>query len=60
MPLPTALRVLAAITDHKLPQPIDLQFLRKHALPSESSLPPDEMAREIVQRELAKHNPPKH
>jgi hypothetical protein len=60
MPLPTALRVLAAIADHRTPQPNDLEFLRKHALSSEAKLPPDEMAREIVQRELAKRNAPKH
>jgi hypothetical protein len=59
MPLPTALRVLAAFADHKSPQAADVEFLRKHALASEARLPADDLAREIVVRELAKRKPQK-
>ena len=54
MPLVTALRVLTAITDRKHPQAVDVEFLRRFALPSEANLKPDELASEIIRRELAK------
>jgi len=54
MPMLTALRVLSACTEHKTPETIDVESLRKHALPSEANLPPDEFAAEIIRRELAK------
>jgi len=54
MPLLTALRVLGAITEHEQPDPADLEFLKRHALPAEADLPPDDLATEIVRRELAK------
>ena len=59
MPLVTALRVLSAITNHKHPQPADVDFLKKFALPSEARLAPDELAAEIVRREVAKRKPSK-
>ena len=49
-----ALRVLAAVTEHQEPQRADIDFLRRVALPEAADLPPDELAREIVERELAK------
>jgi hypothetical protein len=58
MPLVTALRVLSAITEHKKPQETDVEFLRRHALPSETALAPDDLAKEIIQRELKKPRKP--
>jgi hypothetical protein len=49
----TALAVLTAYTEHRHPQPADVDLLKKHALPSEADLPIDELACEIVRRELA-------
>jgi hypothetical protein len=60
MPLATALRVLAAINEKRLPQPADIEFLRTFALPTEADLMPDDLAAEIIKRELAnrKRNDP--
>jgi hypothetical protein len=54
MPLVTAIRVLTAVTDRKHPQAADVDYLRRFALPSEANLKPDELASEIIKRELAK------
>ena len=49
----TALAVITACTEHRHPEPADVEFLNKHALPSEAGLPIDELACEIIRRELA-------
>jgi hypothetical protein len=48
----TALAVLIACTEHCHPEPADVELLKKHALPHEADLPIDELACEIIQREL--------
>ena len=45
---------LGCIHGHKNPDAAVVDFLRKYALASEAKLPPDDLAREIVQREVAK------
>jgi len=50
----TALAILSDCTEHRCPQPADVELLRKHALPSEAILPIDELACEVIRRELAK------
>jgi hypothetical protein len=52
MLLQTALRVITAYTEHRDPETGDVEFLRKHALMSESDLPTDVLANEIIRREL--------
>jgi hypothetical protein len=52
MLLQTALRVITAYTEHRDPETGDVEFLRKHALMSESDLPTDALANEIIRREL--------
>jgi hypothetical protein len=48
-----ALRVLTAITDKQNPDASDVQWLRQYA-PLLADLPPDELACEVVQEELAR------
>jgi hypothetical protein len=48
-----ALRVLSDYTEHRQPQPADVELLKKHALPSEADLPVDALACEIIKHELA-------
>jgi hypothetical protein len=52
----TALRVLNACTEHQTPQPADVEVLTRHAILSEEGLPIDELASEILRRELARKN----
>jgi hypothetical protein len=52
MLLQTALRVITAYTELRVPETADVEFLRKHALMSESDLPTDALANEIILREL--------
>jgi hypothetical protein len=52
--LPTALRILTACTEHRTPQTADIEFLAKHALLSEIDLPIDDLASEIIKREMAR------
>jgi hypothetical protein len=54
MLMQTALTVLIACTERRDPQPADVELLRKHALPYEIDLPIDELACEIIRRELVK------
>jgi hypothetical protein len=49
-----ALRVLAALDHGRLPAEGDLQLLKGNARPEESALPDDELAGEIIKREIAK------
>jgi hypothetical protein len=46
-----ALRVLMAITDRQLPAPEDIRELRRLA-PLFADMPPDELAREVIQLAL--------
>ena len=55
----TALRVLTTITERKTPDAADVQFLLKYDLPSEAKLPADELATEIIKRELVRRKQPK-
>jgi hypothetical protein len=48
----TALRVLTDCTEHRNHRPADFELLKKHAMPSEADLPVDELACEIIRREL--------
>jgi hypothetical protein len=52
MLLQTAIRVITAYTEHRVPETADVEFLRKHALMSDSDLPIDGLASEIIRREL--------
>ena len=52
MLLQTALRVITAYTEHRIPEIEDIEFLRNHALLSERDLPVDALASEIIRREL--------
>ena len=52
MLLQTAIRVITAYTEHRVPETADVELLRKHALPPESDLPVDALASEIIRREL--------
>ena len=51
-----ALSVLGACTKHEKPLVADVELLRKHALPSEANLPIDELACEIIRREVKSRN----
>jgi hypothetical protein len=48
----TALRVLAAWTQGKTPAPEDMDVLRRSALPEERGLEIDQLACQVIEREL--------
>ena len=47
----TALRVLTAVTEKRLPDPADMETLRSYA-PVLEDFPPDELACHIIQQSL--------
>jgi hypothetical protein len=50
-----ALRVLNAITSRRKPTYEDTAFLKQHAWPDNPEAPIDELARDIICRELKSH-----
>ena len=50
----TALRVLSAVVEHRVPDPEDVQALRHYA-PEAGADAPDELACEVIQRIIKVH-----